>query len=205
MDLSAHRVAGAMRSAQVLYDLATPDYAEPWIETIEGDRWLEAGIAELLAKRDVKLAGKVIASARSFIAEFAQALAELDALDDEFDVEWDRANGRPYSSPKDQKLARQVAIEEAQDFIEAVPDGQGGFAVNLDNLRSQASDEPAPPPMPDAEDEPIDVDTSTGEVRNHQSSTEPAPAEAEHAARPAPAAKPQAPQQSADPGDLNLE
>ena len=111
MDLSAHRVAGAMRSAQALYDLAAPDYREPWIESLAGDGWLEAGLAELLAKRDVKLAGRVIVSARDFIAEFAQALADQDALDDEFDVEWDRANGRPYSSPKDKKLARQVAID----------------------------------------------------------------------------------------------
>lgn len=111
MDLSAHRIAGAMRSAQALYDLAEPDSSIPWTETVEGDGWLEAGIAELLARRDVKLAGRVIVTARLFIAEFSQALAELDGLDDDFDMEWDRANGRPYASPKDHKLARQVAIE----------------------------------------------------------------------------------------------
>lgn len=93
--------------------------------------------------------------------------------------------------------------EEAQDFIEAEPDGQGSFAVNLDNLRGQASDEPAPPPVPDAEDEPIDVDTSTGEIRNgHQEATEPAAA-TEQAARTA--AKPHAQQQAANLDGLNFE
>src|SRR5690606_5192503 len=68
MDLSAHRIAGAMRSAQALYDLAEPDSSIPWTETVEGDGWLEASIAELLARRDVKLAGRVIVTARLFIA-----------------------------------------------------------------------------------------------------------------------------------------
>ncbi|SEJ46036.1 hypothetical protein SAMN05216201_10955 [Pseudomonas linyingensis] len=93
--------------------------------------------------------------------------------------------------------------EEANDFIEAEPDGQGGFAVNLDNLRSQAGDEPAPPPVPDAEDEPIDVDTSTGEIRSHQDAAEPEPAATEPAAKPA--AKPKAQQQAADLDGLSFE
>lgn len=93
--------------------------------------------------------------------------------------------------------------EEAHDVIEAEPDGQGGFAVNLDNLRSQASDEPAPPPVPDAEDEPIDVDTSTGEIRDQQDTAEPEPAVTETATNSA--AKPQAPQQAADLDGLNFE
>ncbi|MCY1456481.1 hypothetical protein D9M71_737040 [compost metagenome] len=84
--------------------------------------------------------------------------------------------------------------EEADDFIEAEPDGQGGFAVNLDNLRSQASDEPAPPPVPDADDEAIDVDTSTGEIHDHQEATDPEPAVTATAAKSA--AKPQAQQQA---------
>ncbi|MNG17852.1 hypothetical protein D3C84_1018700 [compost metagenome] len=93
--------------------------------------------------------------------------------------------------------------EEANDFIEAEPDGQGGFAVNLDNLRSQAGDEPTPPPVPDAEDEPIDVDTSTGEIRSHHDAAEPEPAATETAAKPAP--KPKAQQQAADLDGLNFE
>lgn len=93
--------------------------------------------------------------------------------------------------------------EEVHDFIEAEPDGQGGFAVNLDNLRSQASSEPAPPPVPDAEDEPIDVDTSTGEIRSPQDTAEPEPAATEPKATPAP--KSQTQQQAADLGGLSFE
>lgn len=111
MDLSAHRVAGAMRSAQALYDLAAPDYREPWIESLASDGWLEAGIAELLARRDVKLAGKAIVSAKDFIQRFAEEAAEIYGADDEFDLEWDLATGQPYTAKAYQKLARQVAID----------------------------------------------------------------------------------------------
>ena len=101
------------------------------------------------------------------------------------------------------KFGLQVA-RPLHDFIEAEPDGQGGFAVNLDSLRSQASDEPAPPPVPDAEDEPLDVATSSGEIRSsRQEAAEPEPVATEPAAKPA--AKPQAQQQAADLDGLNLE
>jgi len=104
------RSSRAMRSAQIAYDNAEPDTREPWIETREGDGWLEAGIAELLAKRDVKLVGKVIVSAKRFIVEFSQAAADVYAADDEFDLEWDLATGRPYYAKKYQELAREVAV-----------------------------------------------------------------------------------------------
>lgn len=61
--------------------------------------------------------------------------------------------------------------EEVNDFIQAEPDGQGGWTVDSTALRAQAEAEtPAsPPPVPDAEDEV--VDTSTGEIRNEKSAS----------------------------------
>lgn len=63
-------------------------------------------------------------------------------------------------------------VEETQDFIEAEPDGRGGYSVNLDHLQSRAGDEPAPPPVPDVDDghttlphEPAEqVNLQTGEI-----------------------------------------
>lgn len=50
-------------------------------------------------------------------------------------------------------------VEEVQDFIEAEPDGRGGYAVNLDNLRRTEEH-----PAEDSQAAPAGVNTDTGEV-----------------------------------------
>lgn len=96
--------------------------------------------------------------------------------------------------------------EEVEDYIDATPDGAGGYAVDIDDLRNR---EPAPPAVPtnDAEDgelideAPEGVNTSTGEIVDApagEPATKPQQNQARTAAKPQPSAD-----DSAD--DLNME
>lgn len=65
-------------------------------------------------------------------------------------------------------------VEEAGDIIQAERDDTGGYSVNLESLRSQVSDEPAPPPMPDQDDGVrANIDTETGEILEPEQPAEP--------------------------------
>lgn len=96
--------------------------------------------------------------------------------------------------------------EEVEDYIDATPDGAGGYAVDIDDLRNR---EPAPPAVPtdDVEDGELineareGVNTSTGEIVDTPAG-EPATKSQQNQARTAAKPQPSA-DDSAD--DLNME
>ncbi len=106
------RNARNLQSAQRAWDdMEPPIDPIPWIETVQGQGWLNRSITSLIQGSDVVISfsEKVTVTAAEFICAFGEQAVDIYAYDPKNSLEWALARGVPFYGPEWQRLAKEVA------------------------------------------------------------------------------------------------